>query len=116
MTEEGVQQHKNKMAGLIENLQINQPESGNYYRLRCVASKKYMSSNVNENGKTLMNGNVNDATSIFYYDGAFMTYVTGRYISAAQSQNGFQLPVGERNGFALYDGKINNKPSKTDGF
>lgn len=97
-----------RMNGLVANLKINQPESGKYYRLRCVDGKKYLSSNTNDAGKLQMNGN----DRIFYYDGGIMAYTTGRYVQLASGANNVTLAaIGTKTTATFVDGKTNNNQS-----
>ena len=97
-----------RMNGLVANLKINQPESGKYYRLRCVDGKKYLSSNTNDAGKLQMNGN----DRIFYYDGGIMAYTAGRYVQLASGANNVTLAgIGTKTTATFIDGKTNNNQS-----
>ncbi len=110
---DAIQAQIDRIKGLIDGLTINLPENGKYYRIRCTRENRYMSSNTNDDNKVKMNGtgDASDATSIFYYDGAFMTFATGLYISAASgAKNVKPLAVGSRHEYTIEDGSINQKP------
>ena len=98
-----------RMNALVENLTINQPESGKYYRIRCTLGQKYLSSNTNDAGRLQMTES-KDASNIFYYtNSGLLSYAKGVYIHAASESNHIKLRDIEQTSIATFiDGKDNN--------
>ena len=97
-----------RMNALVENLTINQPEDGKYYRIRCTLGQRYLSSNTNDTDKLQMNGN----DRIFYYDGGIMAYTAGRYVQLASGANNVTLAaIGTKTTATFTDGKTNKNQS-----
>ena len=85
-TSEIINEYLGKLPNLYEELVINLPEPGNYYRLRCSdGNKRILSTLVDKNtdDKRLKMENSLPKEAIFYYDGnSLLSYTTGLYIDA----------------------------------
>ena len=72
------------LEGVDSWVEINQPEVGKFYRLRCVDGKKYLQSTIQAEGsnkdRLTLSGN-NDAEAAFLYDGqGLLSYTAGLYM------------------------------------
>ena len=82
VTAEGAQSHISAINNAIDNITINLPEDGKFYRIRCTATgMKYLSSEINDNSRLVMNGSEN-ARIFMYTNGALLSYTEGLYINA----------------------------------
>lgn len=87
-TAEQINEKKTYLEGLESRMTINQPESGAFYRIRCVAGQRYLSSSTsavsdidNEIRFEMVGQNASDPNLMFLYTGsALLSYSQGLYI------------------------------------
>ncbi len=87
-TVDQINSKKTYLEGLESRMTINQPESGAFYRIRCVAGQRYLSSSTsavsdidNEIRFEMVGQNASDPNLMFLYTGsALLSYSQGLYI------------------------------------
>ncbi len=80
VTVQKIEEYISAIDNAINNLTINLPEQGKFYRIRCTDGKKYLSSEINNN-KLVMNGS-EKARIFMYTNDALLSYTEGLYINA----------------------------------
>ena len=81
-TAEELKDKKSELVGVESWLEINQPEAGKFYRLRCVGGQKYVSADISEDRFEMQGQNYGNPAHMFMYDGeALLSYSQGLYMN-----------------------------------
>ena len=79
---------KTQLAEAIAGVQLNMPEVGKFYRIRCTDGNRRLLSSINDGNNRLKLANTVTDESIYYYTGnALLSYVAGKYINAYNFNN-----------------------------
>ena len=85
-TVDAINEKKTYLENLEKNLEINQPEVGHYYRLRCTDGAKRLQSTIIEGGDRLElisgDAGINAASIFLYTKEGLMSYTERQYIDA----------------------------------
>lgn len=84
-TAEQIAAAKTQLEEAIAGVQLNMPENGKFYRVRCVSDgMKRIQSTINNDRLQMISGEAGiNASSIFcYINGSLLSYTTGQYINA----------------------------------